>query len=224
MNIPPSDLPLFPLRTVLFPQMPLPLRVFEPRYHELVGRCLKEDIGFGVLLIKSGEEVGGPAEPFNSGTVARIVQVDKQGDGTLNILSVGVVRFRLLATRSDKSYLTGTIERWPDDLGEPRKVDALVPQARKAYSAYATELVELMGAQLPGGRLEVPSDPQVLSYLVASNLQIAAEDKLALLEAVSVQERLEQELELLARERQMLVKAKSLRASMPPDIDGFSKN
>ncbi|MCH8222137.1 MAG: LON peptidase substrate-binding domain-containing protein [Chloroflexi bacterium] len=74
-----ETLPIFPLNTVLFPGAPLPLRIFEPRYREMLKRCLDGDRRFGVALIKSGPEVGGPAEPHDVGTVARIERVRDEG-------------------------------------------------------------------------------------------------------------------------------------------------
>ena len=71
------ELPIFPLGTVLFPGMPLPLHIFEERYKRMIGRCLDGDRAFGVTLLKSGREVGGPAIPHEVGTIARIVQAGR---------------------------------------------------------------------------------------------------------------------------------------------------
>jgi len=59
-----SKLPLFPLNTVLFPGMVLPLHVFEDRYKQMIGACLEDDSGFGVVLIRSGEEAARPVSRF----------------------------------------------------------------------------------------------------------------------------------------------------------------
>ena len=75
------EMPLFPLNVVLFPGMALPLHIFEPRYREMINRCLDENLAFGVVLIKEGPEVGGDALPRRVGTAARIVKVDRQPDG-----------------------------------------------------------------------------------------------------------------------------------------------
>ena len=74
-----ETLPIFPLNTVLFPGAPLPLRIFEPRYREMLQACLEADRRFGVALIKSGQEVGESAEPYEIGTVARIEKVSDEG-------------------------------------------------------------------------------------------------------------------------------------------------
>ena len=70
-------LPLFPLNTVLFPSEALPLQIFEERYKQMMQDCLDSDSKFGVVLIKSGSEVGEPAIPHSMGTVAHIVQVNR---------------------------------------------------------------------------------------------------------------------------------------------------
>ena len=72
------EVPLFPLNTVLFPGGPLPLRIFEPRYLDMVSRCMKDDMPFGVVLIREGAEVG-PASTCEVGTLARIVDYCTSG-------------------------------------------------------------------------------------------------------------------------------------------------
>lgn len=93
-----ADLPLFPLNTVLFPGGLLPLRVFEPRYVDMVGACLKNGGEFGVCLITEGREVGAPAEPADAGCRARIVDWSMPQQGVLNIVTTGTTRFRVLST------------------------------------------------------------------------------------------------------------------------------
>ena len=101
-----TQLPLFPLKTVLFPGGPLPLRVFEARYLDMVSRCLREESGFGVLLIRDGEEVGA-ADTFNVGTVAEIVDWCQGSDGLLSVSAEGRHRFELVSTerQSDGLYI-----------------------------------------------------------------------------------------------------------------------
>src|SRR5512139_4114791 len=81
----PVEIPLFPLGTVLFPGGPLPLRIFETRYIDLVRRCLRDGSGFGAVLIREGTEAGGPALTFDVGTYARIVDFSRQDVGLLRI-------------------------------------------------------------------------------------------------------------------------------------------
>ncbi|MBT8445096.1 MAG: peptidase S16 [Gammaproteobacteria bacterium] len=99
-------MPLFPLGTVLFPNGPLPLRVFEPRYLDMVSRCMKEDSEFGVVLLMSGSEIG-EAETATIGTRARILDWYQGSDGILGITAVGSERFVLNTSsrQSDGLYL-----------------------------------------------------------------------------------------------------------------------
>ena len=89
-------MPLFPLRAVLFPGGLLPLRIFEQRYMDMARDCLRDELPFGVCLIRSGEEVGTPATPEDVGCLARIVQWDMQQLGLLQITVRGEARFRIL--------------------------------------------------------------------------------------------------------------------------------
>ena len=93
-----QKVPLFPLHTVLFPEGPLPLRIFEPRYLELVSHCLRTDSRFGVCLIESGDEVGQVPTPYEVGTLARIVDWHRRPDGLLGITARGETRFRILGS------------------------------------------------------------------------------------------------------------------------------
>jgi hypothetical protein len=90
-----SALPLFPLRVVLFPGGLLPLRIFEARYVDMVGRCMREGREFGVLHIEAGGETGAPAQLALVGTAARIIDFNRLEDGLLGLLCLGTRRFRL---------------------------------------------------------------------------------------------------------------------------------
>lgn len=110
------DLPLFPLNTVLFPEGPLPLRIFEPRYVDMVSDCLRNDRGFGVCLIKSGNETGAPAEVYEVGTLARITDWHQRHDGLLGITTLGDQRFRVLECSVRRDHLTvGRVEPIPPE-------------------------------------------------------------------------------------------------------------
>lgn len=107
--------PIFPLNTVLFPGGPLPLRVFEPRYLDMVSQCMKTDTPFGVLLIRDGNETG-LATTYRTGTLANIFDWYQGSDGFLGVTAIGGQRFRLLSN-----------ERQPDGLniGE---IELLAPE------------------------------------------------------------------------------------------------
>jgi Lon protease-like protein len=119
---------LFPLRTVLFPGMPLALQVFEERYRTLVAECLEHDEAFGVVLIKDGPEVGGNAVPHSMGTAARIRRVAPTRDGRLALEAVGERRFRILRTFDDLAYLSAEVEYPVDEVVDVP--DELLTQTR----------------------------------------------------------------------------------------------
>jgi hypothetical protein len=100
------NIPLFPLHTVLFPGGALPLRIFEPRYLDMVGNCLKTETGFGVCLISEGKETGKAAESFEYGTLATISYWQQLPDGLLGVTVRGQQRFQILSREVGKNQLT----------------------------------------------------------------------------------------------------------------------
>jgi Lon protease-like protein len=116
-----TEIPLFPLGTVLFPGGPLPLRIFEARYIDLVRRCMREDTGFGVVLLTEGAEAGqGPTATSEVGTYARIVDFSGQPDGLLGIEARGERRFRILSrSRARDGLNLAEVEWLPDAVDVP---------------------------------------------------------------------------------------------------------
>jgi len=110
-----ATLPLFPLNTVLFPGGPLRLRIFEPRYLDMVSRCMREDSGFGVALIVAGREAGGAAQTVTIGTHARIVDFEQLDDGLLGITARGERRFRIVHAHQESDGLNVAQVEWLDD-------------------------------------------------------------------------------------------------------------
>ena len=109
------EVPLFPLRTVLFPGGPLPLRIFESRYIDMISQCMKSDSPFGVLLIRDGQEAG-PATTHDVGTLANITDWYQGSDGLLGVTALGGQRFRLLSGRQQSDGLNiGEIEAIPPE-------------------------------------------------------------------------------------------------------------
>ena len=107
--------PLFPLPTVLFPEGPLPLRVFEPRYVDMVGRCMREDEPFGVIRIRENGQ-SADSDLCKIGTLAIIADWFQSEGGLLGILAVGSLRFQLHATAVQPDGLrTGDIEELPPE-------------------------------------------------------------------------------------------------------------
>jgi uncharacterized protein len=110
------EMPLFPLNTVLFPGGVLPLRIFEPRYVDMVRTCMREGGEFGIALIRDGVEAGGPASTHDVGTLAQIVDFDQTKDGLLGITTRGTQRFRIHSTRRQADGLNlAMIEKLPPE-------------------------------------------------------------------------------------------------------------
>lgn len=179
------ELPLFPLHTVLFPGMPIYLHIFEPRYRLMVKTCIDQDRPFGVALIRNGEEAESKlAQPHPTGCTARIVQVDRLEDGSMNLALVGEDRFRIHELQYGQPYLMGRVESWPIErpytLGLLRGVNGLRAGMR-AYLNILRPLIEAESGQSPP-EMSFPDDALQLLYLGAAILQLPAVEKQPLLE------------------------------------------
>jgi Lon protease-like protein len=100
-----KTIPIFPLHSVLFPGGPLALRIFEARYLDMVSRCLRDESGFGVALIREGDEVGQAAEVYEVGTLGEISYWEQRKDGLLGITVTGEQRFRILDSHVEANQL-----------------------------------------------------------------------------------------------------------------------
>lgn len=139
-----ARLPLFPLKAVLFPEGLLALRVFEPRYMDMVSRCMREDAGFGVCLIAAGEEVGEAAVPHPLGTEARIAQWDMASAGVLKLVVRGGRRFRIEDHELERDGLLTASVRWLD---EPPAQPVPATQAR--IVALLRSIADEIGERMP---------------------------------------------------------------------------
>jgi Lon protease-like protein len=197
-----TEIPLFPLSVVLFPHMPLPLHIFEDRYRQMMRDCEEEGTSFGVVAIREGVEAFGPATPHPVGTLAQLRKVEKLDDGRYNLLVVGASRFRVVGVTTRKPYLVGEVEYLQDADGGERVSAELARQVVTAFRGYADTLRQL-GGQEPAS-IELPDDPELLSYLVAATLQVEVSRKQELLEIDAARERLRGCLALLRREAVLL--------------------
>lgn len=198
----PMEMPLFPLNVVLFPGMVLPLHIFEPRYREMINRCIDEDISFGVVLIQEGHEVGGAAKPHSIGTTARISKVNRLPDGAINITTVGTYRFRILELDNSHSYLSAKVVQLPMVNGSTRPAVEMVHRVRPKLLEYVDLLSKASKTELKLDRL--PEDPTTLALLVAIALQVDNADKQKLLAISGVPELLDRERYLLSCETLLL--------------------
>jgi len=153
------SLPLFPLHTVLCPGIALPLHIFEPRYRAMIGRCLEEDAPFGVVLIRDGRETGGLAGRIAEvGTAARIRQVGRYADGRMDIVTIGVRRFRVHALDTAReAWLTGIVEDLDDPLGgSAEDAAALADRAGRRFLDYLARVQEGDGRVVLPGSADAP--------------------------------------------------------------------
>jgi len=195
--------------------MVLPLHIFEERYKLMINNCLAQDKPFGVVLIYSGAEVGGPAIPHPVGTVARIANWEWLPDGRMNIISAGDRRFRIVDfAKPELPYLEGLIEFWDDEPADYKDLPGLIEKVSHTFIDYLTLIMSLSDQALPMSQLQLPDDPSMLSYHIASNLQIEMTERQELLEEPSAVARLKRELTLLRREGGFLQRLVSLQGSI----------
>jgi Lon protease-like protein len=172
--------------------MRLPLRIFEERYKVMIGTCMVTEPTFGVALIRSGPEVGGPAEVHSVGTTARIVELDRLPDGEMKLVALGVERFRLLERLPERPYPLARVEVLvdsPDD-GLPE----LVERVTRLFRRY------LVGRGIKADQaeqLQLPTEPAALSYLLAATVRAPSHERQRLLELPWPEQRLRRELALL---------------------------
>jgi len=197
-----TDLPLFPLNTVLFPGMILPLHIFEERYKLMIEHCLDEERPFGVLLIREGKEVGGAAVPHTVGTTTLIASVTRAGGGRMNIITIGLERFRLRALRRERPYLVGNAEPWPLTDGATEQALAQVGPVRALLRQYLSLLAQAQGHNIDID--DVPADPRTLALLVAITLQLPMSQKQGLLAQPNVTRMLLAERAIMNREQLLL--------------------
>jgi uncharacterized protein len=173
------ELAMFPLGSVLLPGMPLPLRVFEPRYIAMLSSIVGEaDREFGVVLIERGSEVGGGEVRFGVGTVARLVSVEV-ADGSIGLLATGAARFEVVRWLDDDPFPRAEV-REPAGLElDPPAVSALAAAEAlvRATLTRASEFVELPWSP----DIELSADPATRIWQVAGIAPLGSLDQLALL-------------------------------------------
>jgi Lon protease-like protein len=215
-----QTLPLFPLGTVLFPGVPLPLRVFEQRYRQMVRDLLKGPAPghFGVVAIRKGRETGadGISALYEIGCTAALRQVEEHDDGTFGVVCVGTRRFRLVRVDNSLPYLRGEVEQLAEDAGDEAAARAAARAVQEGFRRYLDALAgrgvtharEISAADLPG-------EPAPLSYLVAALMTVDLPHKQALLAEPDALRRLNAERALLARETAML---RAFTSTPAPDL------
>ncbi|MEU7030973.1 LON peptidase substrate-binding domain-containing protein [Streptomyces sp. SBR177] len=231
-----ARLPLFPLNTVLFPGLVLPLNVFEERYRALMRALLATDESeprrFAVVAIRDGREVAptapgmpdqtalpekGPAAGFGPdpiqafhrvGCVADAASIRQRADGGYEVMVTGTVRVKLLSVDASGPFLTAETEEIPEERGE--EAEALAESVLRAFRSYQKRLAGARERSLTTS--ELPDDPSVVSYLVAAAAVLDIPAKQRLLQAPDTATRLREELALLRAETAVLRHLPSLPA------------
>ena len=212
------QLPLFPLGTVLFPGLVLPLHVFEQRYRLLVRELLElpeQQRQFGVVAIRHGREVGadGIGALYDVGCVAHLRSADPHDDGRFDLVSTGTARFRLDGVDARRPYLVGDVELLTDEMGPAPEAPLLDRAVRSAFGDYLDALSQASGQDIEPP--ELPDNPLVLGYLVAATTALDLEDRQRLLAEPDGSSRLRSELSLLRREARLL---QHLSAAPAPEL------
>jgi Lon protease-like protein len=192
------DLRLFPLNTVLFPGMRMPLHIFEERYKIMVRECLEEDAPFGIVLIRSGIEVGGGAVPHSLGTTARIMQVEYLDEGRLNLFAIGERRFRIITVNTTSPYLRAEVELLSQREDAAALPQQLLTRAGEQFAEYLRAHMALSGQWMRG--VQLPRDIGEAADYIAARMDIAAPQKQELLEQLSPEVRIARALEIIADE------------------------
>ncbi|MFI5566229.1 LON peptidase substrate-binding domain-containing protein [Streptomyces sp. NPDC051740] len=231
-------IPLFPLNTVLFPGLVLPLNVFEERYRAMMRELLKtpedEPRRFAVVAIRDGYEVApsapglpdptavparGPSAGFGTdplrafhkvACVADAATVRERADGTFEVLATGTTRVRLLSVDASGPYLTAEAEPLAEDPGD--EAGALAEGVLRSFRQYQKRLAGARERSLTTGA-ELPDEPGVVSYLVAAAMMLDTPTKQRLLQAPDTASRLRDELKLLRAETAVIRHLPSLPAA-----------
>jgi uncharacterized protein len=212
-----TTLPLFPLGTVLFPGLVLPLHIFEDRYRQLVADLLAgpEPREFGVIAIKHGRETGvdGVSGLYEIGCTATLRRFEQHPDGRYDLVTVGADRFKLIRLGDAAPYFSAEVELLADEVGDAAAAAVAVGALQRSFRSYLDALSERGGARV--NIPELPDEPVLLSYLVAAAAVVDLPVKQGLLAEPDALRRLSAERALLAMEIQML---RSLTATPAPDL------
>ncbi|HEX7746641.1 MAG TPA: LON peptidase substrate-binding domain-containing protein [Micromonosporaceae bacterium] len=223
------QLPIFPLSSVLFPGLVLPLHIFEERYRELVRHLVGQPAGapreFGVVAIRKGWEVqpaddeaavrtqlSGPVTLHDVGCTAELRRVTELADGRFDLVTVGRRRFRVVAVNESAApYLTADVEWLPEEEKADEVADLLAPRVLAAFRRY----LELIRTDSGAIAEQLPEEPVVLSHLVAATAALTVDDRQRLLAAPDAANRLRAELRLLNREVALLRQVRAVPVPLP---------
>lgn len=189
-----TEIPLFPLPAVLFPDGFLPLRIFEQRYLSMVRECARDNAGFGVCLILGGGDPDTPVTPAQVGTLAQIVDWYTLEYGLLGVSAIGTARFVIRRTRERADgLLLGAVD-WLSEAPPCR-----VPEACSLLTQVLSRFMEKVGTHYPSFTPESLDDAAWVGYRLSELLPLGAVEKQHLLELHDPLERLRNLMEVLPR-------------------------
>lgn len=212
-----ETLPLFPLGTVLYPGLVLPLNIFEERYRQLVRDLLDgpEPRRFGVIAIREGREtgIGGVSALYDVGCLATVRDVTELPDGRYELVAIGSERFKLRRLEEPRPYLRGELELLDEPVGDETDTKVAVAAVQRGFRGYLNMLADKGPARISVP--DLPDEPILLSYLVAASIIIDLPERQGLLAQPNALRRLRSERALLAKETALL---RSLGSTPAPDL------
>src|ERR1700758_3134017 len=198
-----SLLPMFPLEVALFPDDDLPLRIFEPRYSQLVIDCLAaDDPVFGVVLIAAGREVGGGDDRYDIGALARIVEHRDLGGGKYTLRCRMAQRIRVLRWLPDDPYPRALVRSWPDEPGDPVSDESIGEISDRVMGEVGVGWWGVLGRRAAARGVELPPRDMLFAgvaladtpgeklYALASRVPMGQADRYAVVAAASAGARL----------------------------------
>lgn len=218
----PSTLPLFPLNTVLFPGMPIPLRVFEERYLRMLKDQGDADPAFGVVLIRAGRESGAIPEVHLTGTAASLASDRHRRTERGNIVATGGSRFRINDLDWSRDYGLASIDFFAEPDPEPSEVDAVLRTTKELLRRYVRGITSLTGRRFDHVRL--PVDAVACSWELATRLPLHSWERQSLLEQPLTVDRLVTLKYLLRRELALLYGAGAAGLAMNHPGGSFTLN
>lgn len=193
-----EELPLFPLHAVLFPYERMQLHVFEPRYCEMMKRCIEFDAPFGIVMIRHGEEVDDTPEPYLVGTACHIEQVHHYPDGRMHISVMGERRFRIRRLNEDLPYLVGHAEPVTElETEDSPRQHALSLRLEETFRILITGMLARPDFNI---EVQLPDDPLMRSFVVARFLNLDNMVKQRLLESTDTLQRLAELIPLIEKQ------------------------
>jgi len=186
---PPRQLPIFPLPNVLlFPNMVLPLHIFEERYKRMTSDCLQGDRLLGLFLLQRGwDQEGETPTPYEVGGMGRITRAVKFPNGSMDILLSGLARVRVLRYLQQKPYLVAEVEMWPDEPDDSEGVEALTRRMVGLFDRFVTAKASDPQELLAG--LKLLASPIDLLHFVVTHMPLDVHEKQEIMHLRPIDER-----------------------------------